>query len=174
MVKEATIEKSDDATDVPVVYELGYHLLPAIAEDKVSNEVSVIKTLIEKNSGIFIAEEFPKLLQLAYIISRTEEGKRQKFKNAYFGWIKFEIAAENIATIKEALDDNENVLRFLLIKTVRESTLAPKKVFFEKHEKEKLKETPKVPLKPVVRQEKSKHTISDEELDKTIEELVAE
>lgn len=173
-MEKETIEKSYDSVDAPVVYELGYHLLPSIAEDKLSDEIVVIKTLIEKNGGVFLTEKFPKLMQLAYVIFRTEEGKKQKFKNAYFGWIKFEISAENIATIKEALDDNENMLRFLLIKTVRESTVAPKKIFFEKHEKEKPKETPKIPLKPVVRQEKSEHTISDEELDKTIEEMVAE
>lgn len=173
--KKETKQESEEIADEPTVYELGYHLLPTIAEENLQSEVAVIKSIIEKNNGTLITEEAPKPMQLAYTIFRGEGGKNKKFDNTYFGWMKFEMEAGNIQAAKEALDEHEQLLRYLLIKTVRESTLAPKKLIFEKpFQKPKITLPPPVKLKPVAKKEEPKQTISDEELDRTIEELVAE
>jgi len=169
--EKETIQESEEIADEPTVYELGYHLLPIIAEENLQSEVATIKSIVEKNNGTLITEEAPKLVQLAYTIFRGEGGKNKKFDSAYFGWMKFEMEPGNLQTTKEALDEYKQLLRYLLIKTVRESTLAPKKLIFEKP---KITLPPPVKLKPVVKKEEPKQTISDEELDRTIEELVAE
>lgn len=150
------------------VYELGYHIVSSVGEENLAAETSNIKELIEKAGGIFVSEDYPKSVKLAYEISKSMEGKNQKFDNAYFGWIKFEIKKEDVMKIKEGLDGNANILRFIIIKTVRESTTAPKITAFDK----KAKILPKKTKALSVRKEEKKEIISEEELDKTIEELV--
>jgi len=141
------------------------------AEEKIVETFTEIKSLIEKNKGIVIAEEAPKSVRLAYTIVKTEGGKRQKFDTTFFSWIKFEMSPEDAVSLKEALCVHDALLRCLLFKTARESTLAPKKVFFEKTE---TRPAPKPLAKPKAKKEIPRETISEEELDKTIEELVSE
>jgi ribosomal protein S6 len=105
------------------VYEIGFHIVPVVSVDALPAEVNAIRSLIESNGGAVIAEDAPALRGLAYPLSRMVSGKRQKFDTAHFGWVKFEIPAEHIKTIKDSLDKMHNVLRFLIIKTVKESTL---------------------------------------------------
>jgi ribosomal protein S6 len=164
------------------IYEVGFHIVPTVEEGKLSDEVNSIKSLIEKNGGIFIAEEFPKNIHLAYIISKNIDGKIKKFNNAYFGWIKFEIKTDSIVNVKEALDLNKEILRYLIIKTVKESTLIPKDIISPKTEIRKnvklLSVRKREKLEKFVKEDSSaqvnKKPVSEEELDKTIEELIVE
>lgn len=159
------------------IYEVGFHIVSSVSEDTVSGEVEAIKSLIEKSGGVFIADEFPKKISLAYTITKDIEGKRQRFDTAYFGWIKFEMKTDSIIDLKEGMDVNKNILRFLIIKTVKESTLMPKSVISPKAEV--IKSVKPLPAgrqekpKEVVN-EKAKTPVSEEELDKTIEELIVE
>lgn len=169
-------EKIENQDDERAVYELGYHLFPTLVEDQVSEGVSNIKSIIEKSGGIFVSEESPKQIDLAYTIVQREGGKRIKFDSAYFGWMKFEIPIQNITATEETFRANKQILRFLLIKTIRESTLAPKKLIFNKPT-ESSTPPPPAPTIIVKKEEKDKggtRALSEEELDKTIEELVAE
>ena len=93
---------------------------------------------------------------------------KKKFTSAYFGWIKFETKSELMPAIKKAVDGNPNVLRYLLIKTVRENTLFTPKLNIRTTVE---KEAPKV-KKPIKTEEKK--ATSMEDIDKSIEELVAE
>ncbi len=175
VIKEDIAQDSAEEAETQV-YEVGFHIVPTVEEADLGKEVDSIKSLIESNGGTFIADEFPKPITLAYTIVKNIEGKIKKFDTASFGWIKFEMKTDSIVNVKEGIDLNKNVLRFLIIKTVKESTLAPKTVVFAKDEPKKDK-----PL-PAGRQEKSveapeveiKAPVSEEELDKTIEELVVE
>lgn len=106
------------------IYEVGYHILPIISEENLPAEVGNIKGMIEGHGAMFISEEFPKLRPLAYALSKSVEGKRQDFDQAYFGWVKFEIDPEKALEIKKALDANKSVLRHIFIETVRESTMS--------------------------------------------------
>lgn len=166
---EKLTEKSDSQSEGKI-YELGYHLSPDIKESDIESEVATIKSVIEKNGGSFIAEEAPKKIALIYTIVQSESSKKKKFNNAYFGWVKFETQAGAMGDIKKALDENKNIIRFLIINTVRESTIAPKRVLLERV----VVETPKKISKPIEKKEEKKTPISDEELDRTIEELVVE
>lgn len=105
------------------VYELGFLIVPTVAEDQVSGEVSAIQDILKTAGATVIAEEFPKLIPLAYQMEQSFEAKLRKFNEAYFGWIKYETSVGQTANIKKELDKRSNILRSLLIKTVRENTL---------------------------------------------------
>jgi ribosomal protein S6 len=106
------------------VYELGFHFVPTLSEDDVTVKFSELKSFVEKLGGEFISEDSPKPISLAYDISKTVKAVKKWYKNAYFGWVKFTLAPEDIETLEKQVKEFEPVLRYLLISTVRESTLA--------------------------------------------------
>lgn len=145
------------------VYEIGYLMVPTVPEEHLAAEVGNIKSMLESQGAAFISEEFPKLRGLAYSISKKIDGVRRTFETAYFGWVKFDLPTEKMAAIKEALERNNSVIRFLLVKTVRENTLVGVKALERKAKEgeegtaEEKKEAPK---------------LTEAEIDKTIENLV--
>lgn len=105
------------------VYELAFHFVPTIAEADVPVQFSHLKAIIEKQGGEFIAEEVPRLMKLSYEISQTIKAVKKHYDHGYFGWVKFTLAAENLAVVEKEVKASENILRYLLIKTVKENTL---------------------------------------------------
>ncbi len=108
------------------IYEVGYLLLPSIPEEHLAKEVSEIKKLISDAGGEFISEEDPKLRPLAYEMVKLVGTRNEKFRSAYFGWVKFETTAPEVLVLKEKFDSKESILRHLLVKTVREDTYVPR------------------------------------------------
>ncbi len=104
------------------VYELGFHLVPTMGEDEVAVQFSHLKSLIEKRGGQFIAEEMPKFKNLAYPISKTVKAHKSSHLSSYFGWVKFEINPEEIIPLEKEIKAFGPMLRFLLIKTVKDNT----------------------------------------------------
>ncbi len=149
------------------IYEIGFHLVPLLAQEQVGGEASKMKALVEKFKGAIISDEMPKLRPLAYDISKMIGGKKHTFDKAYFGSIKFELPSDKIASVEEALKSDENILRFLLIKTVRESTLAPLQRIATHPKKEGDK-----PVLNDAPKEGEKKPVSVEEIDKSIDELL--
>jgi ribosomal protein S6 len=145
------------------VYEVGYLLLPTIPEEHLATEVQAIKTAIEKEEGVFITEDFPKLRPLAYTMRKASAGQNQKFDKAYFGWIKFEVNPVAVPVITRELEKNGNILRSMVIATVRENTMFAQKAVFR----------PGTDT-PADATEEPKEKMSEEEIDKTIENLVVE
>lgn len=171
MAEEQATTETESTRDI---YELGYHVVPTVAADDLASHVTTLKTLIEKVGGSVISEEAPAQISLAYTMEKGRSGTRDKYDKAYFGWIKFEGDIEKLATLKEALDQKEEVLRYLLIKTVREDTRAAKKILAAKPESPQPRPAD-VPETPVVRkEEKPSKPVSQGELDKAIEELVVD
>lgn len=165
------IDNSDESETQ--VYELGFHILSSVEEEKVVEEVDSIKASIQKQEGVFVAEGFPKKIALAYTITKDIDSEKQKFDTAYFGWIKFEMKTENIMNVKDEMDKNKNILRFIIIKTVKESTLAPKSAMVAKEEAlRQIKRKPTLKVDEKGKKEGPKMT--EAELDKTIEELIVE
>ncbi|MDO8620580.1 MAG: 30S ribosomal protein S6 [bacterium] len=145
------------------IYEVGYLIVPTVSEEELPREVTALKDVLEKEKVAIIAEDFPKLRPLAYPIQKRAGGVYQKHMNAYFGWVKFESSPESVLRIDQAFKQSEKVLRYILIKTVREHTLTMGRLRTERRER---KEAPKdaTPAVPV----------SETELDKSIEKLIAE
>ena len=131
------------------VYEVGFHIVPAVSPEKLPHEVDAIKALLDGNKATIISEEFPKLRTLAYTMVKVIGPARHKYDTAYFGWIKFEAAPEAALEIKKGMDANEKVLRYLLIKTARENTLYSAKVLPEE-KAEGAVEAPKDAVAPEV------------------------
>lgn len=162
--------KIEARTDTSKIYELGYIFLPSIAPDKIQTEVAVISHEFTKRGGEMISSENPVLIDLAYPMLKVIHAHREKCLQGYFGWMKFEIETESLIEVKRALDLKESVLRYLLIKTVRENTLLNGKMNFGRVD-ERTKQlyntddTEKINLKV-------RAPINEEELDKSIDDLV--
>ncbi len=121
IVSEEAVEKNTQ------VYELGYLFVPTIEEDRVAEVYSNLKDVIVSLGGEMIADEMPKPIGLAYTMVKVIANVPNKFNNAYFGWVKFDMDKANIAKLKAKLDLDVNVIRFLITKTVRENTMATKR-----------------------------------------------
>lgn len=150
-----------------LVYEVGYHLTPTIDESEILTHTAKIRALIEENSGSVISEEMPKLITLAYEIYKSVNTKKQKFNKAFFGWIKFEMAPMRVLNLKKEIENLPEILRLLVIKTVKENTMhTPKMPIFKK-------ENPMISKESFLQVENpEKEEFSEEEIDKTIDELV--
>ncbi|MFA6251051.1 MAG: 30S ribosomal protein S6 [Candidatus Paceibacterota bacterium] len=111
------------------VYEVGYIMVPTIAEEALGEEVTLFKDMFTENGAVFISDEYPKLIELAYEMSRSINNKKQKFTTGYFGWVKFECSTVDAKIIKDILEKNEKLVRYLMIKTVRENTMSVKRAY---------------------------------------------
>ena len=141
--------------DSKQVYEIGFHIMPTVSEEKIGDEVAIIRSAIEKAEGMIVSESFPQMKPLAYSMEKHIDTKKVRFDKAYFGWVKFEMSPDLISEVKGVADTHQNILRYLIIKTVRENTM--------REVKERITE-----------EKKEKGEVSEEELNKSIEELVIE
>lgn len=146
------------------VYELAVLFSPMLTEETLLASYGDLKALLEKHGASFISEETPKVLELAYEMSRIIDNKKTWFSSAYFGWVKFETEPAEIAPLEEILARNEQIIRFMTIKTTRENTMSSKKVHREYRKREGDKVEGAVPAPE----------INKEEVDKQIDALVAE
>lgn len=105
------------------VYETGFHLNPALPEGEVLGKVTDLKNQISERGGVFISEGFPSLRPLAYTIVKRIGNENKRFNQGFFGWIKFEMTPEAIVDFKKVLENDNDIIRFLIIKTVREDTM---------------------------------------------------
>ena len=133
MENENIKEKADDIE----VYELSYLFLPSLSQEQVQSKVASIKGVLTLAGGLIISDEDPVLIDLAYQMIKVVGTNRHKVDTGYFGWVKFEIAKEGMEVIKKSLDANDEIIRYLIIKRVRENTLLNGKMMFRKEEKAK-------------------------------------
>lgn len=139
------------------MYELGYLLSPIIPEDKLDEEISSLRKVIEDQKGLIMNEGRAKMRTLAYTIKKPRAGN---YDNAYFGWIRFLVDVDSISEIKSSFNKNTNLIRFLIVELIKESAKKPSK---KKLLKRKI-------AQPVEAAEKME--IKPEEIDKKIEELI--
>lgn len=150
----------------PRIYEVGYLLIPTISTEEVPAVYGNLKELVSSLKGEVIADEMPKMIPLAYTMDKVISNVRNKFSNAYFGWVKFAMDPENVAGLKKKLDLDTNFLRFMIIKTVRENTMAGRRFVNKDRIRTKTPKTGgegEAPAAP----------INKEEIDKEIDAMVA-
>ena len=174
------MEKEKEITDLKdklTIYEVSYLLLPSIDQGQVSAKTSMIHEVLEKVGGQVISQENPTLIDLAYPMTKIVQTVRHKCTKGYFGWVKFEMPkdlsampahagqAGGIEKVKKDLDGNNDILRYLIIKTVRENTLVGGKIILKKEESPRKNENilDDIPLGEPATQE---------EIDKSIDDLV--
>ena len=171
--KETEIKDINDAVDSTSteannrVYELGYLLVPNIPEENVPVIFGNLKELVSSLGGNHISDEMPKMIPLAYSMVKVVANVRSKFNTAYFGWIKFTMDSDKVLELKKKLDFDPNFIRFLILKTVKENTIAAKRFvrgdFAHRKPKAKAGE-----------EGEAAAPINKEEIDKEIDALVAE
>jgi ribosomal protein S6 len=64
-------------------------------------------------------------MKLTYEVPKTVKGQKKWYENAYFAWVKFSLDAAEIEGLEKEVKNFESMLRYLLIKTVAEDTMAP-------------------------------------------------
>lgn len=169
--KPTTKELAEEMDIELRLYEVSYLLLPFITEENLSAEATRIKEHVSGVEGVVFAEEAPNFIPLAYPMTKVIANKNTKFENAYFGWLKFEGKPESLIKLKKALESNQNVLRFLILKTTKDVPATRKPVSFT------VKEAVKPPSKeepvPTIVPEEPQ-VIDEAELDHAIEDLVIE
>jgi ribosomal protein S6 len=149
------------------IYELGYLLVPTIYEEDLGIVYGNLKELVSSMGGIAISDEMPKMIPLAYTMTKVVSNVRSKFNTAYFGWVKFTISSEAVLNLKKKLDLDPNFIRFLILKTVKENTIAAKRfvrgdMTYKKPRAEKSEDS------------EAAVPINKEEIDKEIDALVGE
>lgn len=156
---------TDTVKTAGTVYEVGFHIVPAVSPESLPKEVDAIKAFLEKHGATIISEEFPKARALAYPMVKVVGQTRHTYDTAHFGWIKFEAPREVAAEVEKFFQASEKVLRHLLIKTVRENTLYGAKLISqeERAKEEASKEVAKEPKAA---------TTTPEDIDKSIDKLV--
>lgn len=161
-------ELEEDA--VTRIYEVGYLVLPTVEEGNLDGVVGEIRSFIEKAKGSFIAEGAPVSMKLAYPMYVNNGGKRTQYDRAYFGWIKFEVDGATALTLRDMLRNNASILRSIIFKTVREDTraVARRAVLRE------VRRTDTIESHPKKGADESAGVVSEEALDKSIEQLIAD
>jgi ribosomal protein S6 len=157
-------------TNSKKLYELGYLLVPTIAEENISTEAEAVKAIINKAEGEIVAEDSPKLISLAYSMVHGASGQKKKFDKAYFGWVKFNAEAAAAEFIKKVCHSDTRFLRFMIVKTVKDEpqTVAPRA-----HLKTVVASGPAVKehVPTEIPAEADKKPVDEVELDKTLERL---
>jgi len=148
------------------VYELAYLLVPTLSEEDAPVIFGNLKELILSLNGVTISDEMPKMMTLAYAMVKVIANRRNKFKTAYFGWIKFTMDSDKVLELKKNLDLDTNIVRFLILKTVKENTINTKRFVRGEFAYRKIK----------IEKSKSDEIaipINKEEIDKEIDAMVA-
>ncbi len=103
------------------VYELGYLILPSLAEENLGSVVEKLKKIIQSVGGVELASEDPMKQELAYEMTKVVGASRYVVKEAYIGWIKFEALTSEAPRVSDAVAKLDEVLRAILIKAPRET-----------------------------------------------------
>ncbi len=151
------------------LYEIGFHVVPTVEESKVVDVVNALKAEIAKIGGEQVGEQAPQKMVLSYVIERATSGKREKYTESYFGWLRFVVEERSgISAIETHLRADKNILRYLFIQTLPEEAVAPRRAVFSSNrlEGETIKKPTAAPEAPVAE-------ISEEDLNKSIDALVS-
>ena len=159
------------------VYEVSYLIVPSVVQEKLQDKVEVLRGVITSAKGSIIAEGEPKFRELAYDMTATVANKKTTYHDGYFGWIKFEADTQATKDIHTALEANNDLIRFMLIKTVREDACAIvseilAKETEDKFRKERGKDAPLKVVKEVPAA--AAPEASKEEIDETIDKLLVD
>lgn len=175
---EETIAASSAAADERErrIYEFSYLLAPTLDESGRSSALDALRGYVEGEQGTIINETYPELLDLAYAMDYQVAGKRTEVETAYFGWMFLELLPEDMEALKEKIDHDQNIVRYLLLTSTRELATAPSTINFkrgvaspQKWEVEEKEEETKEES-----EEEPKEEMSEEEVDQAIDDLVSE
>ncbi len=126
---EDTAVDIDQNEEESRVYEASFHIVPSGGEEGALKEFEAIRTLLESKKAAILGQDIPRPITFAYEIQKDIERKRHTFPNGYFGWFVFEADPSAAHAVKEALNTMNSVIRFLLVKTIKEAATPQKHSF---------------------------------------------
>lgn len=97
-------------------YETMFIVKPTLTEEETQGQIELVKSIIEKNGGEIKATDDMGSKKLAYEI--------QKNKRGYYTVFYFTAPTEAILEIERNYRINENVLRFIFIKSESKKEIA--------------------------------------------------
>lgn len=109
------------------VYEISFIFDNNIDEEAALKKGDALKQSIATLGGSFISEEAPYMRELAYEMIRVQNNVNIRFNEGYFGWIKFELSGDKVKEFEKAIKLDEQVVRYLVVTTVRENTVYTKR-----------------------------------------------
>ncbi len=137
-------------------YELSFWLKPQLEEEEVLQKISQIQRIIQEEGGYNVEASLPKLKLLAYPIKKETSG--------YFIYIQFEISPEKLLAVEKKLKQEQDILRYLIVKREKRKTS-----LFSPVRKKKERKTISTRTEP------EKITAVDlQELDKKLDEILKE
>ena len=156
-----------DARDLDAkVYEVSF-VVPAVnGEEGAVEAFERVKSLISSLGGTQLAEGAPNRVQLASELCRLVGSKIERHTDGFFSWIQFEATPNVAPVLHDAVKKDKEILRHLIIRTVRDSGPAPRFLSSDRLEGETIRKRETV--------ETGKGPVSEEELDKSIEQLVGD
>ena len=163
-VKNNDVNEAEDSNSR--VYELGYLLVPTLEQEEIPAVYGNLKELLSSFKGEIILDEIPRKITLAYTMKKVISNTRNKFSSAYFGWIKFIMEPPKVLELKKHLDLDPNIIRFLILKTVKENTIASKRFIHGDARHTRPPTRRRVDSEPSL-------PINKEEIDKEIDALIA-
>jgi ribosomal protein S6 len=167
MSNEKTINESSK------LYELGFHIVGTIDSNKVASVIDEIKSLIKTHHGDIVREGEVREMTLAYTMQKHVAGVNKRYNQTFFDWIKFTTNPEDLANLKTALDSNDNIVRFILVKTVNDDEHSTSKmVELEESEDEEVSEKEVNVEKVEAVKEEIIEKDKNVEIDEAIEEMV--
>lgn len=109
------------------VYEISFIFDNKLDEGTALEKSNAIKQSIATLGGSFISEETPYMRELAYEMTRVVNNVNVRFNEGYFGWIKFELDGAKVKELEKGIKLDEEVVRYLVVKTVKENTVFTKR-----------------------------------------------
>jgi ribosomal protein S6 len=109
------------------VYEISFIFDNKLDESAALEKGNALKQSIATLGGSFISEEAPYMRELAYEMIRVQNNINVRFNEGYFGWIKFEMEPSKVKGFEKQLMLDEQMVRFLIVSTVRENTVYTKR-----------------------------------------------
>jgi ribosomal protein S6 len=109
------------------VYEISFIFDNKLDESTALEKANALKQSIATLGGSFISEEAPYMRELAYEMTRVVNNVNVRFNEGYFGWIKFELGGDKVKEFEKAIKLDEEVVRYIVVKTVRDNTVYTKR-----------------------------------------------
>jgi ribosomal protein S6 len=166
MSKEKTINESSK------LYELGFHIVGTIDSNKVASVIDEIKSLIQTHHGDIVREGEVREMTLAYTMVKHVAGVNRKYNQSFFDWVKFTMNPEDVVNLKSAVDSNENIIRFILVKTVNDDEHSTSKMVELEESEDEVTETEAAPEKVDASVEEIAPKDKNIEIDEAIDEMV--
>lgn len=164
-------------------YEISFLVSPLLTVEDANKLFETIKSTISKNEGQIISELLPAVLPLAYKISKVVNHKRSSFSESYFTAVQAEMSPEAAETVRAEIKKEEDILRFMFItldKTAEPLSEAKRPTIKSRSENKTtdsemagVENNNEDETGPEVKT-KEPEPINEEEIDKKIDDLVAE